>query len=360
MSNIVTLSFPARARTNEDRIAVLAQSFAHHRRDEDDVFWLKENAEFLNVLESSGLRSSDAGLASYAAFYDRLPDRFAFFPQYYRFLLSMCLDLEDLGLPGDTGTALVARACAAQLPAQELSDLQRAEARRLMARRGYEALPGDPGLTDRLRAFAAQAAGFALPNKKAAYELTHIVFYLSEYGRRNPDLPPEAEHSLIHIGLLALLEGNTDLLAEACIALRFGGFAVPPQWDAQVRTTLARFLVDVGDGPLADDYHAWLMAHWHGFLTGKPGFSGDLGPGRITVFAPPPAGPNALRDLSECLYGMERRHPDWDRMRHQVRRDVAPATWDTLCQAEASTPGFVRFFETFARATSRAPHPVAV
>ena len=51
-------------------------------------------------------------LTAYEPFYAAARDRLRFFPQYYRFLLSMVLDLEDLGIPGDEGQAMVDLAAA--------------------------------------------------------------------------------------------------------------------------------------------------------------------------------------------------------------------------------------------------------
>jgi hypothetical protein len=60
------------------------------------------------------------------------------------------------------------------------------EAQRLMARRDMAPKGEDATLEDRARYFMGRSDTFALPNKKAAYELTHLVFYLSEYGRCDP------------------------------------------------------------------------------------------------------------------------------------------------------------------------------
>ena len=116
-----------------------------------------------------------------------MPDRIAFFPQYYRFLTSIALDLEALGQKGEVGEHLCAFVQRQGLPEAELSDLQRAEAMRLLARKGFET-EGAADLRARLHRFMDQSTAFAIPNRKAAYELTHIVFYLSEYGRRDPEL----------------------------------------------------------------------------------------------------------------------------------------------------------------------------
>ncbi|KAG1715512.1 hypothetical protein GQR58_000483 [Nymphon striatum] len=187
MSNVIKLNVPSRFNSAEDREAALLCSFAGHRRFGDDVFWLKENAEVLNVLESTGAQPTQAALEAHMPFYASVEKRLSFFPQYYRFLLSITLDLEELGVQGNKGDHLCEWISREGLPGAELSDLQRMEAKRLLARRGVDAFPNDKGLEDRMREFISRSATFSMPNKKAAYELTHTVFYLSEYGRKDPE-----------------------------------------------------------------------------------------------------------------------------------------------------------------------------
>ena len=115
------------------------------------------------------------------------PCKNGIFAQYYRFYLSIFFDLEDMGLKVDVSGQMCVWVAAQGLAEAELSDLQFGEVSRLLARRGTKVFI-DLGLDDRLRQFINRSATFALPNKKTAYELTHIVFYLSEYGRRDPNL----------------------------------------------------------------------------------------------------------------------------------------------------------------------------
>lgn len=90
MSNIVQLNVPSLRQSHQDRYGALMQSFAKHRRFGDDVFWLKENAELLNILECSGAKVGEDALMTYQGFYAQVEKRLQFFPQYYRFLLSIC------------------------------------------------------------------------------------------------------------------------------------------------------------------------------------------------------------------------------------------------------------------------------
>jgi len=356
MTTIVQLDVPFRQHSKAARQAALLKTFAQTRRTQEDVFWLKENAEMLNILECTGADLAPNALGAYKGFYDDIEQRMEFFPQYYRFLLSLCLDLEDLGVPGTKGAALTDWVAQQGLADAELSDLQRAEARRLCARRGVEPLPGDTGLDARLRSFAARSQTFAMPNKKAAYELTHIVFYLSEYGRKDPALDADALRSLMFAGTLAFLDFNADLLAEICLALRFAGADAPEVWDVWLTQQIRTFTLDQGDG-LQDDYHEYLMLNWFMSRTNQGGFGDYVPEGRVTFARTRPTSA-PLRELSHCIYSMgTARSADWEVMRDEVAAHVSGETRAALIAAEASTDQFGAFFEGFARVRLRGGVP---
>ncbi|MEM7732561.1 MAG: hypothetical protein AAF280_07225 [Pseudomonadota bacterium] len=350
---VVPLNTPFRQRSKRARQTAVMQRFAETRRGPDDVFWLKENAEILGVFEATGLGADAAGLSVYQAFYDDLETRAGFFPQYYRFFLSLALDLEDLGLCGDMGERMAQWVAEAGFVAAELSDLQRAEARRLCARRGVQ-VAVDAGLDDRLRSFCERSETFALPNKKAAYELTHIVFYLSEYGRRDPGIGAGSILSLRNAGTLAFLELNIDLLSEICIALRFAGEDPPEIWERWLRDQVRRFAAERTEAPVPhDDYHPWLMLNWFMEVTGRGGFGiemPDANGGSVVFVAPSPAAA-PLRELSNSLYqqGPERRE-NWALMREAVEQGMSEDARHVLEAAETAVD-FDAFFRGFARAS---------
>ncbi|GGH19791.1 hypothetical protein SAMN05444007_101284 [Cribrihabitans marinus] len=350
MSNVIHLPKPARARPGAESLAALIDCFARHRRVTEDVFWLKENAELLNILECTGTVVPQDALAPLRDFYQTLEQRLGFFPQYYRFLLSVCLDLEDLGLPGDKGEALAHWAAREGLADAEMSDLQRAEARRLMLRRGIDPLPEDTGLTERLHAFIDRSETFAMPNRKAAYELTHIVFYLSEYGRRDPGLSPAALRSLDHAGVLALLDGDCDLLAEICIALRYASASAPAVWEDAVRRSLGRFTIAAGPHAASqDDYHQFFVGNWAGAVSGGAAFGTPLHRGRMG-FHLEDQGPRPLRRISQTLYALgDARRGDWVALRPRIFAALDEGEQAVLSEAEASTGQFDTFFAGFAR-----------
>ncbi|WP_299844235.1 hypothetical protein [uncultured Roseovarius sp.] len=350
MTNVIRLNTPFRQNSTAARQAALLALFAKHRRFGDDVFWLKENAEALNVLECTGARPDASALAIHGHFYEDIEKRMEFFPQYYRFLLSICLDIEDLGVPGGKGSKLVDWVAEQQLAGAEISDLQRAEARRLCLRRGIDPLRADIGLDDRLRRFARRSQTFSMPNKKAAYELTHIVFYLSEYGRKDPQIDDKIVESLNFAGTLAFLDLNVDLLSEICIALRFAGQNPSIIWENWLISQAKNFVLsDEENEPLQDDYHQYLMVNWFMAVVGYGGFGTNVPTGRVTFHQPRPSS-LPLHELSECVYEMgDERSGDWQKMRRAVSTRLSEEAHTVLTAAEAANDRFDEFFAGFAR-----------
>lgn len=351
MSNVIELNVPPRRQRLSERADRLINLFARRRRHQDDVFWLKENAELLSILECTGAEVGVEALLPHHNFYDSLSERLQFFPQYYRFLLSIGLDLEDLGLSGAQMEGLCHWVAQQGLPDAELSDLQRAEARRLLARRGARCSAADPGLDDRLRGFIARPETFALPNKKAAYELTHIVFYLSEYGRCDPCLDASTLQSLEYVGILAHLDQNIDLLVEVCVALRQAGQDPHPIWVKAVRGSLAGFTIVADSSGLAtDDYHEYLVAAWASQALGFED-TGCVVPDGSAMFRQGVARASALHPVSSALLSAENsRSCDWGKMCDHIFNVLEDDAALILETTIASTTQFEPFFELFARA----------
>jgi len=356
MSKVVQLNTRMPRQSPQQKQAALMRCFAQHRRFGDDVFWLKENAELLNILEVTGAKPGQEALAAQGGFYRNVEKRLGFFPQYYRFLLSICLDLEDLGIGGTKGEALVNWVADQGLAESELSDLQRGEARRLMLRRGRDPLPNDTGLEDRLRGFSERSVAFAMPNKKAAYELVHTVFYLSEYGRKDPQLGQATLLSLQNAGTLAYLDQNVDLLAEVCVALRYGGFEPVPMWESWLLRATQGFAVEKGEAaPAQDDYHEYLVSNWLLAVAGHEAFAQHYEAGRMGfVRATGRIGP--LREMSENMFRLdEQRSDDWGKMRGLVSDGMGDEALAILAEAEQAVDGFDRFFAGFARVGLQQP-----
>ncbi len=374
------LQFPGRKRLpgRAENLSNLLHALSCQRHRQEDVYWLKENAELLNVLECTRLvphaaegdasdrqgsqtrdlaEISPVALAPLRAFYQTTDRHLCFFRQYYRFILSMAMDLEDLGLvdpapAGEAGRAEILADWVVQqdLPGHELSDLQRAEARRLLARRGIAA--DFPGLDARLHQFMDNAAQFAVPNRKAAYELTHIVFYLSDYGRRDPAVSRAAIQSLTHVGLLAFLDQDADLLSEICIALRYCQRHPPQTWeDWLFRQHHSFAIVDAEEatapGLHHDGYHMFLVSSWYQELSTGSGFDRRIPAAALRFRRPDGAG--ILHQLSEATFRAGAQGGDWQAMRAQVAAGLSDSGYEILCAAEGSSASFDSFFVDFAR-----------
>lgn len=353
MTNVLALPDTLRRRGLVPASERLVDLFAHHRHDPGDARWLKENAEVLRLLVTTGQTLAPDVLARiHGATARELPARMAFFPQYYRFFLSIALDLSALGMPGLDARHLVVRAFDEGLPEAELSDLQRAEAR-LFAQRAGVNTPDDAGLTERLLRFGSRAATFALPNKKAAYELTHIAFYLSDYGRHAFDGAERLRESLEFAGLVAWLEQNTDLLAEICVALRFCGEQPAPAWEDCVAADLAAFrIAPMEHAAGTDAYHTWLMAAWAVSATGGAPLNRTLPGGSLGFAAPRRA--SALHEVSAALMDLDgARCPDWPVMRRRLATRLSVPALEMLDRAASSTPAFEPFFARFARVSPK-------
>lgn len=347
MTNVIDLK--SRRQDQAIDFASLSTLFAHGRRAKDDVFWLKENAEWLGILANMDADKPRDAIAPYEEIYQDLAAKITFFPQYYRFFLSLCLDLEDLGLRGDQGAILCHWVDRHQFARAELSDLQRAEAERLLARR--ICVRRDPSLQDRLENFISRSMTFALPNKKAAYELAHIVFYLADYGQQDPRLSDAAHISLDNAGLLAFLDQDADLLGEICAAKRLAGEIPDKVWESFVcQAHNDCRMGHIGMAGSADGYHTYLVSGWLAQMTGRKAFERAIPAGKVAIHAPA-AGNGALCGLSQALFDYGRgRSADWGKMRARLIATMPEDGQAILEAAERSTYRFDAFFEGFSRA----------
>lgn len=341
-----------------EQISQLAANVVLQRRTPEDVFWLKENAEFLGLLRSTGLTLSQRDLDLYVPFYLGVKERIAFFPQYYRFFLSITSDLEALGLDVPEVTDCADQLCRfvldENLVRSEMSDLQRAEARMLLQRNGYENDP-DSTLTDRLLDFASHSITFGVPNRKAAYELTHIVFYLTHYGARTVDVPQDVTTSLLYAGLIAFLEENADLLSEICLAINYLGGEVPARWSAWLKRVLSGFRIEETTPGQSDAYHCFVMCQWYARASGSPLSLPQSYPARGGFISPvQPMG--ALREVSSVLCNLSgNRVEDWNTIKSRVMSGLSSEVSAHLCNVSTSTPQFNEFFRIFARVKSPEP-----
>lgn len=347
MSNIVALRRQTAA-SGLSNASDLIYLFAHRRRGQHDAFWLKENAELLQILAALG-GATDLDLTPLIPRAQGLLSELRFFPQYYRMYLSLALDLRDLGLKGVPVDAMADFVKANAFYDIELSDCHRSEARLLLARAGH-GLAIDPGLDERLASFCENAALFCLPNRCAAYDLTHIVFHMTRYGRVAVPANAARRASLLHAGVVAWLEGNLDLLAEVVLALRFCNDTFPDIWlRALEQGADASFAPGAAGCSLDDDYHQYLVVNWAVTKAGGTGFCGAVPPTARFIRQQPRQQP-ALQEVSLALLNAgDTRVNDWSVMRWRLWSKLSEPTRARLMAVE-TMPEFEGFFAGFSRA----------
>ncbi len=333
----------------------LLTCFATGRRSPEDVYWLKENSELLRVLTCTESPVSVASLACYERFYQEAPLRLQFFPQYYRFILSICRDLELLGFSGDTYSSLNQFVLNQRFVAGELSDLQRLETHWLTSPFNSASEP-DAALLDRVRNFCVNAPYFAVPNRKAAFELTHAVFYISGYGMNNPAWLADLKTSLEYAGMVALLDDDVDLLAEVLVALRYCGVEPPFYWQHVARAAHGSVVATESgtNMPGNDFYHEALTLGWAESLAGGAllanGFTAS-----DAVFSRGSRlrQPTPLRELSGILWrSAERRTGDWGAFSRDAGDALSDVARTHIHALSASCPKFDEFFHHFSRSVA--------
>ena len=342
-------------------IPALIDLFAQRRRRRHDPFWLKENAELLQILVATGARVDGGMLAPLA---ERMRDLMAeveFFPQYYRMYLSIAVDLAALGAKDVPLAELADFVMRNQLHAAELSDTHRGEALLLLRRAGVTDAV-DPALDARLARIATNARAFCLPNRRAAYDLTHIVFHQSDYGRLPLARCADRRLSLIYAGMVAWLEDNLDLLAEVAIALRLSGEAVPAPWQAAICKGAVAIRYEAASPQTAgfdDAYHQFFVLNWASAILGQGAFGGFV-PANAVILRQPLGNAAPLTELSMALLEMgAARGPDWAQMRWRLWPNLSAITRDRIAVLEEMTE-FTGFFAEFARCPKAGPRGASV
>lgn len=288
-------------------------SFAHKRNHELSFSYLKENGELLSIAASTGLELEPVAIEYYRKFYDTAYETCVFFPQYFRFILAIVLDLEDLGLDGTVGQKICDHVRAQNYIHYETSDTRRLEILNLLERRN----PDSPTeinhrhyLHQNVDKFISNPDHFIKFNKPLFYDLTHYIFFLTNYGQRPCPLQNSPIPCLTNIGILALLDDDADLLAEVCICFHFLGETPPRYWENYVKTALSQIEItfDYKDrirlNPSTDQYHTYFVNNWLFALQNQSVFSEHLAQG-TPYFSFPEKGRSLLSLLSESLYATQ-------------------------------------------------------
>ncbi|MBL4853594.1 MAG: hypothetical protein JKY25_05065 [Robiginitomaculum sp.] len=322
------------------------RSFAVQRNRELSFAYLKENGELLSIAASSGLLLEPAALEHYRSFYDDALNTCEFFPQYFRFILAIVMDLEDLGYQGTTGEKICDYVVSQGYLDYETSDTRRLEILTLLARRRPE---GDiereyrEKLIESIDKFISKPDHFIKFNKPLFYELTHFIFFLTNYGQNTIPLKNPPIECLTNVGILALLDDDVDLLAEICICFKFLGEKPPVFWEKYVENALSEITtsfdasVTSALNSATDEYHAYFMMNWLLALRKLPTFTENFN-GRPPYFSLPEKEPSVLPILSDALYKTQIAKTMSPEQCSATLLTLSPSNKTLLSDALASTP----------------------
>jgi len=202
-------------------------------------------------------------LPLYKDFYDNAYKLTQSYPQYYRFTLAMAIDLELGGIQGRESQKLAQYVDEDNFVMFDTSDVRRLETLSMLLQIGGLSKANKQLLDDiieRVEIFIQNPAWYTKFNKPLFYDLTHIVFFLTDYGKKPTSLKTELFSCLMHIGTLALLDDDADLLSETCICLMY---IIRITFDGTIASAL---------NPTVDEYHIYLVLNAYHAARGRPVF----------------------------------------------------------------------------------------
>ena len=332
------------------------QAFAQKRNKDLNFSFLKENGELLMIAQSSGLQVEPRSLELYREFYDNILTLCDLYPAFFRFFLAIILDLEALGLEGNMGEALSDYVIKHNLYEHDTSDTRRWEIINLLARTNR--IPNykfdtREALENRARGFFQNPDRFIKFNRPLCYDLTHIIFFWTDYGRNKVEATPELVKSLMNIGLLAFLDDDFDLLSEVCLCYIFLGKPIPAIWqnacEEGLETIQIKYLTekDIYAGTASDDYHIYFVINWLLQMSGKTGFNCSI-ESAVPIFKKKDAPASTLAAISNQQHTSMLAH-----RKPNILQPISNKPFLTLSQkakidtAIKSTPQASEFFQKF-------------
>lgn len=252
------------------------EAFAVKRNPSLSFPFLKENGELISVAVNAGFLIEPRALDLYMDFYRNAEALTRAYPQYYRFTLGMILDLERGGIGGEEGKLIAEYVTEEDLVMFDTSDVRRLESLTMLKQVGalsskHQRLYSD--IIRRVDDFIQNPGWYTKFNKPLFYDLTHIVFFLTDFGKKPLPLKCDITPCLMHMGLLALLDNDADLLSEVGMCLSYINQDIPAYWDEYLTrytdTIQISFNGTVASAlnPSVDEYHLYLVSN--AYLAGQ-------------------------------------------------------------------------------------------
>ena len=193
----------------------------------------------------------------------------------------------------------------------ETSDVRRLEILHLLGRQGKTpSIIGDSleALKQRIHSFMSYSDLFTKFNRPFFYDLTHFIFFLTDYGKEKIQTTSDIIQSLLNVGLLAILDSDADLLSEICLCLKFLDQEPPKLWVDYCESTVDNMKIEYADSnstgdQAPDDYHMYFVANWLMKAVGRPAFRGQFLTG-TPYFRKPKNSESVLSCLSQTMHSV--------------------------------------------------------
>jgi hypothetical protein len=334
----------------------IVEAFASKRNNALNFPFLKENGELLSIACTSGMLLEPSALKLYASFYDRSLNICETYPSYFRFVLRLILDLEDLGMNGARAGEIATFVREYDFLHYETSDVRRLEILYLLERGlGLTAEEKDvrQDVLKSVEKFAAQPKFYTRFNKPLFYDLTHIVFFLTHYGTRAWPFQNSIVECLLNVGVLSFLDEDYDLLAEVCICLTFLNEEVPPFWMIFMQSQLAavnvQFDSDVQSAlnNAVDDYHPYLVSNWLLALNGEPVFAERFDGRKPSFVSKPAPGLSSLAEISKVVHDYKVNGAISDSEARRRLNTLSPVHMELIAQAADAIPNARELLEIY-------------
>lgn len=287
------------------------EAFAANRNPTLSFPFLKENGELLSLAANSGFLLEPRALDLYADVYENALKIVQTYPQYYRFILAIAQDLEALGIEGNMGSRVADFVTSQHFVEFDTSDCRRLEALFLLSQTTQltsDQIDIQSRTLENVDRFISRPGLFTKFNKPLFYELTHFVFFLTDYGRKASPLTHGFKACLMHMGVLSLLDNDADLLAEVCLCLSFIKADIPAYWKAFLEQSYTDMKITFSGtvasalNPSVDEYHLYFVLNWYRAHHGKSVFDTKFN-ARTPSFSCTATSPSVLSKLSEYLHG---------------------------------------------------------
>lgn len=285
-------------------------AFAVKRNPKLSFPYLKENGELLRIAVDSGFLLDPRAVALYDDFYTSALKLTKHYPQYFRFIFGIVIDLEKGGMQGNESEKIAQYILDEELVFFDMCSTRKLETLTMLrevAPLGKSLLGVRNRIIENVDRLFSNPDLYSKFNKPLFYEITHIIFFLTDYGKTSMPLNNDVAECLTNMGLLCLLDNDADLLAEVCICMTYIGLETPKYWDEFLQKSLQQIKISYHEtvssalNAAVDEYHVYFVLNWYFAVKNRPSFQTSF-KGRLPSFSLPPMPQSILSKLSDFAH----------------------------------------------------------